>query len=106
MSTEIRLKTSHILISPDTAEQLFDASECALICYKPEDKALLLAPVTNTFFGKLHEPSQVLMKVKDILGTRSIPVRNILLDNDLDETDRPLPFRVNEKNKFIRISLA
>tara|TARA_Y100001949_G_scaffold167722_1_gene165684 strand:+ start:320 stop:640 length:321 start_codon:yes stop_codon:yes gene_type:complete len=105
MQNSVILKSSHIIIDASVAVPCFGDSIHALISYKEDSSQLLLSWIENSFFSKLHECHQVILKQKDLKGSVSVPVRDVIIDYDLDDFDRALTFDFNTKNRFIKIDL-
>ena len=105
MSSSIQLKSSHVIIDSSIAIPCFGDSIHAMVSYKEESGQLLLSWIENSFFSKLHKVHQGIIKQKDLKGTVSVPVRDVIIDHDLSEMDRELSFDFNTKNRFIKIDL-
>lgn len=99
----IELRASHIIIDPELANELFGTTFSAFIAYKKDNRTLLISPNSNDWFVKLHGASESLLKEKDIQGTRSLGIRQILIDHELDDTDRSLVCQLNQKQNFLKI---
>ena len=68
-------------------------------------KKMLITPVSSQWFVKMHEPTQFLLKSRNLKGDRTLAIREILIDNDLDTTDRDLEYEIVEKTNLIKISM-
>jgi hypothetical protein len=53
----------------------------------------------------MQEPTQFLLKSRNLKGDRTLAIREILIDNDLDTTDRDLEYEIVEKTNLIKISM-
>ena len=102
---KVVLKASHLCLDAELAAQLFDNSPYAFLAYKEEEQQLLLSPVTNSWFPKLHQAQQYFLKVKNQAGDVATALHALILDHDLDESDRDLDFSLNQKSQFIKINL-
>ena len=102
---KVQLRASHLVIKPDLASRVFKDSSTVFVSYNEVSKALLISPNTNNWFVKLHGAEECLLKEKDLKGTRSIGIRQIIIDNDLDEVDRLLGCTLNEKQNFLKIEM-
>ena len=105
MLEKIWLRSSHLVFDPALSHPLFDSSSTVFITYKNELNALLVSPNYNTWFHKLHDAKECLLKEKDSKGTKSVAIREFILDYDLEENDRLLRYELNEQKKFLKISL-
>lgn len=102
---EVQLKASHIIIPPEISENLFKESDSIFIAFKNEVNAILISPLTNAWFKQLHKAEQKLLKSKDLKGTKSIAIREMLLDHELSDENRILSFQINSDKKFLKIQL-
>lgn len=105
MANEIHLRASHLIVAADLAKTVLGDSHSAYVSYKEAQQFLLLSPSTNAWFPKLHESREYMVKAKDLKGTKSIAIREILIDLELEDQDRPLAFEANYDKRFIRITL-
>lgn len=95
-----------MIIPPDLAKQVLEGSEHVYVAYKEEIHTLLVSPKENAWFQKLHGAMEFILKSKDLVGTKSIAIREILMDNELDETDKSLTCTVNHEQRFLKIELV
>lgn len=91
---EIQLKNGHIWFDKATVETLFGEEEKANLVYYPERKTLLLAARSKTFFEKMHKVNWVVLKLRNLKGDKTISIQDLILDNDLDSTDRLLSYEI------------
>lgn len=103
--TKISLKSSHIYLENELVETVFESIHYAYIKYLPDQKRLLITPVSSQWFVKMYEPTQFLLKSRNLKGDRTLAIREILIDNDLDTNDRELEFEIIEKTRLIKVSL-
>lgn len=104
MKSEIQLKASHLIIPPDLANQVLAGYTSAYVAYQSEAQTVLLSSRENTWFPKMHESMELMLKSRDMTGTKSISIREILIDHELDAFDKMLSYTVNEERKFIKIT--
>jgi hypothetical protein len=88
------LKNGHIIIPADIFTKWLDADNYVNMVYYPERSQLLVAAKSKTFFEKMHETKWMVLKDKNMFGDKTLYVREILIDNDLDEADRSLSFEI------------
>jgi len=103
--TKILLKSSHIYLENELVESIFENIHYAYIKYLPDQKRLLITPVSSQWFVKMYEPTQFLLKSRNLKGDRTLAIREILIDNDIDTSDRDLDFEIIEKTKLIKLKL-
>ncbi|GAB5523741.1 MAG: hypothetical protein Roseis2KO_16130 [Roseivirga sp.] len=104
--SEIKLQSSHVIISADLAQKIFADAYTAYVSYKNDLGVILVSANTNTWFRKLHETKEYMLKNKDLEGTKSIAIREILIDHDIDTADRPLHHELNEDKHYFKINLS
>lgn len=101
----VRLSNQHICLEAELAKTFFESESVAQICYQESTNHLLLAPISSSWFSKMHQSSQCHLKEKSMVGDKAIAVHALLMDHDLDESDRPLAYEVNESAGWIKINL-
>ena len=99
------LKSSHVYLNAALVERIFNTIHYAYVTYVKEQKKMLITPVSSQWFVKVHEPAQFLLKSRNLRGDRTLAIREILIDNDLDTTDRTLQFEIVERTNLIKITM-
>ena len=51
------------------------------------------------------KPSQFLLKSRNLIGDKTVAIREILIDNDLPIHDRDLDYELIEKTELLKIRL-
>lgn len=105
MKFEILLKSSHLIIPAKLSNQILKDNTSVYVSYKKDLGALLLSPKENDWFPKLHESMEFILKSKDLAGTKSVAIREILIDQDLDDGDKTLTCTMNEERRFLKVTL-
>lgn len=90
----LRLQASHLQIDKEIAASVFGAVHNALMVYYPQKNALMIAPATDELFKTVHKASQHLLKDRNAQGDKSIAIHEILIDHQLDDTDRELQYEI------------
>lgn len=90
----IQLRNSNLLIDASLAREAFGDDVQVSLVYYPDRQTLLMAGKSKAFFEKLHQTHWVVLKDRNLLGDKSVSIRDILLDNDLDDADRPLTYEL------------
>jgi len=103
---QVRLNRQHLWISSDIAERVFNNERQIYTVYYPQRKALLLAPMSNEDFKALHECSLVMLKDRNLQGDKSLSLQEVLIDNDLDDQDRPLTYSSIESLQLLQVVLG
>lgn len=105
MKSNISLKSSHIYLNAELAQKVFDRIHYAYVTYLREKQRLLITPVSSQWFVKMYEPAQFLLKDRNLAGDKTLAIREILIDNDLDSRDRDLEYEWVEKTKLLKVVL-
>ncbi len=103
--TKIALKSSHIYLESELVETIFGNVHYAYAAYLKEKHQLLITPVSSQWFVKMHKPAQFLLKSRNLKGDKTLALREILIDNEIDTTDRELDFEVIAKTKLIKVTI-
>lgn len=101
----IALKSSHLYIPGEVVSQVFGEEPRVYLAYQPDRSTLLAAPASSQWFSKMHQPSQHMLKVRNLQGDKTIALHEILIDNDLDNQDRELDYSIQESTKILKITL-
>lgn len=91
---EINLKNGHLWFDKVIVGLLFGEEEKANLVYYPERKTLLLAARSKVFFEKIHKVQWTVLKLRNQNGDKTITIQDLIIDNDLDNTDRLLPCEI------------
>ena len=102
---KVILKSSHVYLNAALVERIFQSIHYAYVTYVAEQKQLLITPVSSQWFVKMHKPTQFLLKSRNLKGDRTLAIREILIDNDIDTTDRILEYEIVEKTNLIKIAM-
>lgn len=105
MSTKVTLKTSHIFLDNELIEPIFGEIHYAYVTYLEEKGTILITPVSSQWFVKMYKPTQFLLKSRNLKGDKTLAIREILIDNDLDMADRDLEYEIIEKTSLIKVSI-
>ncbi|ANI87889.1 hypothetical protein A9P82_00255 [Arachidicoccus ginsenosidimutans] len=102
----VNLLNSHIIIDKNIAEELFSNESYVQVIYYENDGKLMVARDSDDMFKSFHKAKKELLKNKNLLGDKSINIREMIIDNDLDETNRSLEYKadtaMNVLNVFIK----
>ena len=103
--SKIKLKTNHLWIDSDLATAVFgDAPQVHSVDYS-QKKTLLLAPMDDEFFPKLHKSGLMLLKSRNLKGDKTISMYEFIIDHDLEDTDRDLAYEYTEGVKLLNIQI-
>ncbi len=101
----ISLKSSHIYLSGEVANPIFGRSIFAYTAYVKEQERLLITPVSSSWFVKMYEPNQLMLKERNLKGDRTMAIHEIMIDHELDTTDRELEFEIIERTNLIKVKM-
>ncbi len=100
----MKLQNGHIIIPAEIVKTVLENENQVNWVYYSERQTLLIAGKSKVFFEKIHKTNWQSLKDKNMQGDKSLFVRAILLDNELDELDRDLVFDLKTTG-IISISL-
>lgn len=99
----IQLASGHLILNAAIAKEFFGEASHVNLVYYAQRKIMLLAPVDDDLFKSLHKTSMVMLKLKNSRGDKSVTIQEILIDNDIDATNRILNFQADSIMKIISI---
>jgi hypothetical protein len=99
----ISLRNSHLIIDAAIANDYFNDESHVNVVYYPERRTLLMAPASDDLFKGLHKTSMVMLKLKNGKGDKSVTIQEIVIDNEIDPTDRDLAFKAEIALKVVSI---
>ncbi len=102
----VALSSSHIYLDSALVEEFFRQETYALVAYDKKQQRLLISPASNQWFAKMHKPMQFLLKTRNVKGDKTLGIREILLDNDIDPADRPLTVEIVKRTGLLKVSLS
>ena len=97
------LKSSHVYLNASLVEKVFETIHYAYVTYVAEQKKMLITPVSSQWFVKMYKPTQFLLKSRNLKGDGTLAIREILIDNNLDTSDRILEYEIVKKTNLIKI---
>jgi hypothetical protein len=101
----VALQSSHLFLDSELVKKIFGNVHYAYATYSKEQHRLLITPVSSQWFVKLYEPTQFLLKSRNLKGDKTLAIREILIDNDIDMADRVVTFEIVEKTNLIKVQL-
>ncbi|MBW0162424.1 MAG: hypothetical protein HYI21_08480 [Sediminibacterium sp. Gen4] len=102
----ITLTNRHLIISNEIVESIFGFSSQVNWVYYDVKKILMIASQHDDIFKGLHKTSMSMLKFKNSKGDRSISLEEMLIDNELDSSDRSLEFNADEKMKILTVHFS
>lgn len=99
----ISLSHSHIIIDQQTVNELFPGAERVSWVYYPQKRSLLIASSSDELFKTLHKTSTTILKLKNGKGDRSLDVLSVIIDHDIDDTDRELDHIVDKAMQVLNV---
>ena len=73
----VELKNLYLLIDATIMNDCLNGEENIYYCYYPENHKLLIAPVSASYFPKIHKCVSTFLKLRSAQGTRSFQLTNI-----------------------------
>ena len=104
-SRTVELRSSHLLISSDLAKEAFGDSQNVYMAYYPDSRTLFVASIEDDVFKQLHKASQHMLKNRNLQGDKSIALHEILIDKEINTTDRTLAYEFDPLMKVINVKL-
>jgi hypothetical protein len=104
-SKGVFLESSHLCLSSDVMEQIGKETQNVFLAYYPEKKYILISSVENSFFTKLHEASQHLLKEKNLNGAKSLALHELLIDHEVNAADRILDYEFVPKTRMLKVMI-
>jgi len=101
----VALKSSHIYLSGEVANPVFGDIIHAYAKYVEEHKQLLITPVSSAWFAKMYEPTQFMLKARNLQGDRTLAIHEILIDHEIDPSDRELEYEIVERTQLIKVKM-
>jgi hypothetical protein len=105
MKMGVKLRTQHLWISGDLVAATLGDTPQVYTVYYPKQHALLLAPMDDDIFPTIHKGGLQMLKNRNLEGDRTISLQEIIIENDLDDTDRELVFIHQPGMRMLHITL-
>lgn len=102
---KIRLQGTHLIIDHEIANTIFGKDTVAYVVYYPGKNTLMMAAYSDELFKKLHKTAQQMLKDRNLKGDKSLALGEILIDNQLDESDRDLEYKVEAALGILSVQL-
>lgn len=101
----VKLRTQHLWISGDVADSAFGAAPQVYVIYYPQQRSLLLAPMDDDIFPTIHKAGLQMLKNRNLQGDKTISLQEIIIDNDIDDTERDLVYMHQPGVRMLHVSL-
>lgn len=101
----VKLKTQHLHIDGSLAAKAFGEVAQVYTVYYASKNSLLLAPMTDEFFPKLHKAHLQMLKTRNLNGDKTVSIQGILIDNEIDDAERDLEYDYTEGAQFLNIKI-
>jgi hypothetical protein len=90
----VHLKNGHLYLDAAIVAEAFGDDPQVSVVYYPDRQTLLVAGKSKAFFEKLHQTNWVVLKDRNLRGDKTVYLREILIDHDIDDADRDLPYEL------------
>lgn len=104
-TSDVYAEAQHICIKKNIAEKIFGDETVVLTVFYAKDNTFMASPASEELFKTIHKASQQMLKSKNLNGDKSISIQELLLDNDIDETNRNLEFTIEEALHILKVKL-
>lgn len=94
----VALLNRHLLIGAELAKSFLADSTHINMVYYAQRHTLMLAPAADELFKGLHKTSMQMVKNKNLVGDKTISLEELLIDNELNDMDRPLDYKLDAMN--------
>lgn len=101
--SQVKLKTQHLYIESALAAAAFGNAAQVHTVFYPQQKSLLLAPMEDELFPKIHKTALQMLKTRNLQGDKSISLQELIIDHDLDASDRDLVFTHQEGIQMLQV---
>ncbi len=88
----VKLRTQHLWISGDIVDSALGETAQVYVIYYPQQRSLLLAPMDDDIFPTIHKAGLQMLKSRNLQGDKTISLQEIIIDNDIDDTERDLVY--------------
>jgi len=103
--TGMAVINGHLIVPVHIAGCLFENAAQVNWVYYPQKGSMLIVSQYDDLFKSLHKTNMSMLKYKNGDGDRSISIQELILDNELDNGDRYLPFIADERMKILTVTL-
>ncbi|MBX9892857.1 MAG: hypothetical protein K2Y12_11100 [Chitinophagaceae bacterium] len=101
----MHLKNGHLIIDNAIIQQLWgDITHLNWVFYKNKN-SIMFCSVEDELFKKLHKTTLSMLKLKNANGDRSLSLQELIIDNDLDNTDRALAYIADDGMKILNVTI-
>lgn len=101
----VQLNNGHIVLDNVLVQELFVNCEKLAWVYYAEKRCFMAAGITDSFFKTIHKTHEALLKHRNNNGDRSISVQELILDNDIDNTNRLLDYKADHAAGILSVFL-
>lgn len=102
----IFIQNGHLLIDRQIIDDLWGNISHVNWVFYDNKKTLMLCSMYDDLFNQLHKTKLSMLKIKNSKGDRSISLQELIIDNDLNNSDRALDYSADEKMKILSVTIA
>jgi len=103
--SNVRLKASHLLIDHEVAAEVFGDELNVHVVYYADRHTLMIAAKSDALFKQLHKANQHMLKDRNLKGDKTIALHEILIDHEINDTDRDLAFELQKGLGILNVKL-
>lgn len=104
----VELRNGHLLLKSGLARQMasiLDEKAFVKIVFYPKEAKLMLASHDDEWFSSIHKAKAAMLKNKNLQGDKVVALREILMDNEIDEQDRQLTYHYDQDLCVLQVTL-
>ena len=102
---KVCLQSSHLLINHDLASEIFGKDFNVNLVYYPDRRTLMIAAKSDELFKTLHKAKPHLLKDRNAKGDKTIALHEILIDHQVNDTDRNLHYEYQKGLGILNVKL-
>lgn len=104
-ASKVQLKSAHLLIDREVVELIFGKDQNVYMAYYESRRTLMIAPISDDLFKQLHKATQHMLKDKNAKGDKTIALHDLLIDHEINSTDRALTYECQPELKILSVNL-
>ncbi|MCB0560829.1 MAG: hypothetical protein H6573_18500 [Lewinellaceae bacterium] len=104
-TSQVALKSSHLYLAAELVSKAFGEDKNVYVIYYPEPRTLMIAPATDETFKTIHKAEQQILKDRNLRGDKTIALHTILIDHQLNNSDRALEYELQPALGILKVNL-
>ena len=104
-TSQVALKSAHLYLAAGLVSEAFGDDKNVYVVYYPEPRTLMIAPATDETFKTIHKAEQQILKDRNLQGDKTIALHTILIDHQLNDSDRALEYEFQSALSILKVNL-